>query len=498
MIERWLLILAGLFAFVWAVVRARLQSITLDEADTYFWFVANSDVFYPFPNNHVLNTLLMWITTHAFGLSSLTARMPALLGAMIYIVACYFLCRSITDFFSLQFPVFICLVFNPFLLDFMVAARGYSLANAFLLVAIAIPVWGRLSVGVSCALSSLALGLSFAANFSFGFVDLAAFLANLTWALRSASRRYPYQQGSPPLRDGVIARGVQGLTKSRYSRIVALCVLPGLFMALLLGAYPLTHMKRGDLYYGAQSLSEMTRSLVDASLYQLNPRFGGSLFKVMRFLKPRMLPALGVLCVCQIVVTRRLGRVAAGLAGIVTLAVLLHWLAFRFDSLPLPLSRTGIFLLPLGTLLAGAVAGARTGSQWLRRGTTAVFMCLACYFVLCLRSDYFKEYEYDRDVKDVYAVLARLNHTYGVTDVAASGVYASSLNFYRVASGRESFLEFKPTVGEFPVGKYVYVMDGPFERKFIDREGLAVIYRGKSTAVVVAVKPGGPIPAKRE
>ena len=58
--------------------------------------------------------------------------MPALLGAVIYIVTCYFLCRSITDRFSLQFPIFVCLVFNPFILDFMVAARGYSLANAFL------------------------------------------------------------------------------------------------------------------------------------------------------------------------------------------------------------------------------------------------------------------------------------------------------------------------------------------------------------------------------
>jgi hypothetical protein len=37
------MILAGLFAFVWSVVRARVQSMTLDEADTYFWFVASLD-----------------------------------------------------------------------------------------------------------------------------------------------------------------------------------------------------------------------------------------------------------------------------------------------------------------------------------------------------------------------------------------------------------------------------------------------------------------------
>jgi len=467
--QTWLLILAGLFALVWSVVRACVQSITLDESDTYFWFVANSEIFYPFPNNHVLNSLLMWITTHAFGVSSLTARMPALLGAIVYIATCYFLCRTITDRFSLQFPLFICLVFNPFTLDFMVAARGYSLANAFLLVAIAIPVWDRLKLRTSCALASVALGLSFAANFSFAFVDLAAFLAILIWAVRRESG----------------------------ARVVWVCVLPGLFVALLIGGYPLAHMRRGDLFYGAHSLGEMTRSLVDASLYQLNPRFGGTLFKVMRFLKPRMLPALGILCVCQIIVTRRLGKLAATLGGIVTVAVLMHWLAFRLDNLALPMSRTGIFLLPLCTLFVGAVAAEPAESvvsRSLRGGMTAVFMCLACYFVLCLRAEYFKEYEYDRDVKDVYSVLARLNHAYGVTDVAPTGVYASPLNFYRVASGRETFPEFKAVAGAFPVGRAIYVMHGPFERPFIEREGLAIIYRGKSGEVVVAVPPGGVIP----
>jgi len=467
-----LMILAGIFAFVWSVVRARVQSMTLDEADTYFWFVAKSEVFYPFPNNHVLNTALMWITTHAFGLSSLTARMPALLGAGVYILACYFLCRSITDRFSLQFPLFICLIFNPFILDFMAAARGYSLANAFLLVAIAIPVWDRWELRTSCMLASLALGLSFAANFSFGFVDLAAFLAIVAWAMRRESSW----------------------------RIAGACALPGLFVALLISGYPLTHMKKGDLFYGAHSLGEMTRSLVDASLYQLNPRFGGSLYKVMQFLKPRMLPALGILCVLQIVVTRRLGRLAAGLAGIVTLTVILHWLAFRYDNLALPLSRTGIFLLPLCTLFAGTIAAAPTDlvvSRWLGRGMTAVFMCLACYFALCLRLSYFKEYEYDRDVKDVYAVLARLNHSYGVTDVAATGVYASPLNFYRVASGKETFPEFKAVAGAFPAGRAIYIMHGPFEQPFIEREGLVIIYRGKAGEVVVGVPPHGAIPPVR-
>jgi hypothetical protein len=469
------MVLAGVFAIAWAVGRAYVQSVTLDESDTYFWFVANSDVLYPFPNNHVLNTLLIWVTTHVFGLSSLTLRMPALLGAVLYVLVCYFLCQSLT----LPFPVFLCLIYNPFLLDFMVAARGYSLANAFLLAAIAIPVWqevkGRPSLDTSCLLASLALGLSFASNFSFAFADLAAFLALAIWAGR---------------RGGAAA--------------LARCIVPGLLVALAIGGYTLAHLKKGDLYYGAHSLGEMTRSLVDATLYHLNPRFGGSLYKVTRAVYPWLLPALGVFCICRLVVEALDGswrdtrvRFAGTIGSVAGLSVLLHWLAFRLAGLPLPLSRTGIFLVPLCTLFLGAVASGPAGSavsRWIRWGMNGTFWCLGFYFLLCLRGTYFKEYEYDRDVKEVYAVLAGLNHRYGVTEVSTSGVYASPLNFYRVASGKETLEEFKPTVGEFPVGKPVYVMHGPFEKPFIEREGLAIIYRGRSGEVVVAVRPGGAVP----
>jgi hypothetical protein len=38
-------------------------------------------------------------------------------------------------------------------------------------------------------------------------------------------------------------------------------------------------------------------------------------------------------------------------------------------------------------------------------------------------------------------------------------------------------------------GKPVYVLHSVFDREFIDREGLAVVYRGALTDIVVAVKP---------
>jgi hypothetical protein len=178
----------------------------------------------------------------------------------------------------------------------------------------------------------------------------------------------------------------------------------------------------------------------------------------------------------------------------------MHWLAFRLDGILLPMSRTGIFLLPLCSLLAAVIAAvpARSlPSQWLRRAITAAFVCLACHFLLSLRLTYFKEYEYDADVKDVYAVLEQLNQKYGVTDVAAHGTYLSSLNFYRVASGKDSFPEFTPVMDDNPVSKTINVLEGTYEKGFIERDGLAVIYQGESTGVVIAVRPDGPIPPLR-
>jgi hypothetical protein len=177
----------------------------------------------------------------------------------------------------------------------------------------------------------------------------------------------------------------------------------------------------------------------------------------------------------------------------------MHWLAFRFDNVPLPLGRTGIFLIPLCTLVAGVIAAAPARSvlsQWLRRGLTGVLICLAFYFLLCLRLTYFKEYQWDADVKDVYSVLARLNHLYGVTDVTTNGFYAGPLNFYRVLSKKETFSEFTPLAGDPAVGNSIYVLPGLYYRVFIEKANLMVVYRGKSTDVVVAVKPDGAIPAR--
>jgi hypothetical protein len=76
------LILTAGFALIWIVHRAMVQAITLDEANTFrYWVAPDSPTHWvPHANNHVLNSMLMRLFIWLFGLSHLTIRAPALLG----------------------------------------------------------------------------------------------------------------------------------------------------------------------------------------------------------------------------------------------------------------------------------------------------------------------------------------------------------------------------------------------------------------------------------
>ena len=226
-----------------------MQSITIDEADTYLVWVARHDPSHwqGASNNHILNSLLMRLFTSVFGVSHLSVRAPALLGAALYIGAAYLLCRKLTPDLRVQWPVFVCLVYNPFVFDHLVAARGYALALGFLMCMLAAAVYMRLDVP-ACAVCSVCAALSFAANFAFAFVNIFAMLAILTWAC-----------------------ALTQATRARV-RILGACVLPGLLVSVFLSVPAVLHWPKGQLDYGAHSLREMFSTVARASLYRLNPQ----------------------------------------------------------------------------------------------------------------------------------------------------------------------------------------------------------------------------------
>jgi len=155
----------------------------------------------------------------------------------------------------------------------------------------------------------------------------------------------------------------------------------------------------------------------------------------------------------------------------------------------MPRHRTALFLVPLFTVFAGAAASIPDRSraaQVTRRGLIAMLAVLAAYFVLCLRLNYFKEWNYIAEAKQAYAVAAYYNHTRCVKDVSAGWYYDSALDFYRAYSGRERMSRFTSENPTAP-GRQLYVINYRFERNLLDTLHLMLVYRGEWTDIAVAV-----------
>src|SRR5277367_3346735 len=73
--------------------RAATQSITIDEAFTWQSYLVNPfGMIFTAPydaNNHVLSTMLCWISIHLLGTSEFTLRLPSVLACAIYFVSVF-------------------------------------------------------------------------------------------------------------------------------------------------------------------------------------------------------------------------------------------------------------------------------------------------------------------------------------------------------------------------------------------------------------------------
>jgi hypothetical protein len=486
---------AGLMA--WAIARAYVQAVTIDEANTYIAWVAPSRPAHwePFSNNHVLNSLLIRLFTSVFGLHHLTLRAPALMGAAIYFTAAYYLSKAVARTLAPRWVLFICLAANPLVFDYLVAARGYSLALGFFLSALALAAHaqcnlltgGRVSLVKTCALCSGYLAASFAANFSFAFADASAMIAILAWACRC---------------DHALAQ--------RF-RLVTAAIAPGVVISCFISIPVALHMPKAELKYGSASLKEMLESLSSASLYELNPqilhpRWLGWLNHGEPFLFPLLgacvLFTVAVLCWSRPSAPDGHSKWARSFGALVLTILastfLAHWLAFSWFGLPLPKDRTALFFVPLVTILVGlgaAIPMPRRAGKAARLGLLTVMTVFACYFLFCCRLTYFKEWKWDSEVDKVYPVLAYYNRTYGVRDVVSHWRYGPSLNFYRLLYGNDTISEIQAPVGGRPLSA-IYVLCWDEDRDFIRTQGLRVVYRGDETEVVVAIRPEADGPAE--
>jgi hypothetical protein len=478
-----LLIGTGVFAMLWVLARAWVQSITIDEADTFMGFAhpAGPSHWNPSANNHVLNTVLMRLVTTIFGPSAITLRTPALLGAALYIAAAYFLVRLISARRMLQWALFVCLVFSPFVMDYLVAARGYGLASAFLLWMVVIaarhqardPRLRSVDLWRTCSLISVCGALSVSSNFAFAIADLLTGLGLFLWICREHGRQ--------------------------YFKILAGFLLPGLLLAYFLVGSVVLNWPKGEFTWGVNSLLKMIKSLVSASLFEpndylLNPRVYHYFVHLGQLLYPILLVFV-LWRVVMLVLEKRENPIALICGVALLLALAAHELLLLKYDIPLPLDRTAMWVVLLFLMTAGALAAPPLESFLGRmsgKALVAILVLIAVYNLGCLRLTYFNEWKYNADMKDVYAVLAFYNHRYGMTKVSTNWRYVGTLNCYREISGKETLdpMPGAPTeVNYYPPGYQAYVFYYAADEDFYKREGLKLVYHNPFTEASIGIRP---------
>lgn len=466
------LTLTALAVLALVALRMAHQSITIDEATTFVLFVQAPEPlqWLPSANNHLLNTLGMRLAVQLFGVSEFSVRLPALLGSALYIAAVHRLCRLLTPSPGLQTIAFLCLAANPFILDHLVAARGYSLALGFLMGAM-VAYWdwrmdprGRSAVTLWAVISG-ALALCFTANFAFALVSAATFAALLFETRRQWSKQMFAAALAPP------------------AAIVAVLPLP------LLMDWP-----GGQLRFGATSLLETASTIYESVLFKVNPELlNPTAVRLFTNLKHVVVPlaasaALAYLAALLRGRTRHPNlRLAGLLASVAAMTLAAHAAAYYAFDLLLPRDRTGIFFVPL---IGGALAAIMTtpGPSGWRKVAIGSQALLALYFLTCLRTDYFKEWQWNADSRQLYAVLACLHRSNGVERVASAWHATSTLNFYRAADPLPTF---RPAIGpplEAP-DLQVYAIDPFLHPGLIEARGLIEIYKDPHDNTRLAVPP---------
>src|SRR6185295_3048544 len=135
-------------------------------------------------------------------------------------------------------------------------------------------------------------------------------------------------------------------------------------------------------------------------------------------------------------------------------------------------------------VLAGVTPLSRTG-QYLRWGFLGSLAVMAIYFLSCLRLTYFKEWQWDADTHQTYAVLSCLNREHNVARVASTWPYHAPLTFYLHAQRAAMRID-----EDFdPQQTQVYVLDTLHTPDILKGKDLAIFYKSPVTDVVLAAPP---------
>lgn len=463
------------------VYRAATQSVTHDEALTYELFVGApwSIVFNSFDaNHHVLHTIICKVFVDLMGVSTLSLRMASLLGGLLYFFVIFRICERLLGASWYMLLGIALLTLNPYMLDFLSAARGYGMAVALFLLAFwEMLCWMTDPKSLHMIRAGVALGLSVAANLVFAPPSIGLALMFL---IAVVNQRAAFQ---PEVT--ISKKGKKKEEPNPYPTVSqALLRFFLLFVATawLILMYPISNAVSEQFYVGAQSLSQASESLVHESL-PLAPML------VIATLAFVVLPAL--LATSAFLGWRAASRwVKASLSekslmllgGTMLIAFLSFVVGHMTTNVPYPEGRTGLYWIPLLTLSGLIIA------QLYERATALLAIPMAACVALFLaefRVDYYADWPYDSETKTLVEQIR--SHKPNVDNrkltVAGSWQLEPSLNFYRVSDHLDWMAEVER--GEPKSGADLYVLLSQ-DSRFVDQLHLKTIYKGSRSGTILA------------
>jgi hypothetical protein len=457
--------------FMVCVYRAFTQAVVFDEALTWELYIAGpaDKIFHTFDaNHHFLNTLLMRLVTAILGVSAGTMRIPALAGAALYFTAVYRIARTAFGEDWTFLLAVAALSLNPFVLDFMVAARGYGMALALWMWALAVllevfssnaPKPGELVQAGS------ALALSVTANLVF-LLPAAALTGMGVYFLGNL----PKPETGKKAKRSEVKRGVSPL-------LAFAGPIMGIAVVFLLVA-PVEDMKLDQFYTGVPSISESLRSMATVSLAHSGPLAGASLGWWRDAVAFGIAPlALAAGLVIGILRRNWLLIMASGTAALAGVALVVIHLAL---GRPYPADRTGLYFLPLVILtLLGLLLSREKIAAPLACALTALF---ALQFVTEFNVKKFWVWDYDADTKAMGEYIASHRGSRSVR-VGGSWQLSESLGFYLFQNGWD-WMEINRRPPQPGDDFYTLIQQ---DQQALQKLGLKEVFRGPVSGSILAV-----------
>ena len=436
--------------FIYIIFRAYFLSITHDEALTiitqasqpYHNILLYTEGIYS--NNHLINTLLIRFLISIFGYNELIIRLPGLMGGVLFIFGAYKLCQRLFPkplLFTLSLSL---LILNPYVLDFLSLARGYSLALGLLILSLFFFFNSYKCTEPKEALkykiiSYLIMSLSVIANFSFLNVYLA--LIGSYFIIEVIALYFSLEE-KPSLKVSFNYFKKCLL----YIIIITLC----LFALILL---PLSKIAQEKYLYAGKDgfWSDTVSSLIQSSLYgkeyfNINFVYCYTIFAQILFINILLLVILFALFYNKAPLnsTDKELIIISSIISLTTLSIIFQNILF---GTPFVMGRTAIYFIPLFTIFVFILWKSIINNETLKFriiphvALTVCGVMILSHYVSCVNLSHTFDWKYDAAAKaaihDIMVMEKDLKSKNGQITIGATWWLSPAMNYYLLSHGSQ-------------------------------------------------------------